>query len=448
VNDHPIHLVVSDDLGRERLTVFFRLLLSIPHFIWLLLWGTAVFFAAIANWLVTLIRGSSPGGLHNFLAAYVKYVTQFYAYLHLAADPYPPFDGRAGYPVDIVIEPPTRQNRWAVAFRGVLFIPAALLATALVGSPSGTSSIGRRGASSSSNGGLLRVAAVLGWFAIMARGRMPRGLRDAAAYSISYGAQFWAYALLLTDRYPNSDPMAALAELPVRDDPIRLELDDELRRSRLTVLFRLLLAIPHLIWLTLWGVVVLPAALVSWFATLFTGRSPAALHRFLVAYLRYEFHVLAFLYLAANPFPGFVGRAGSYPFEIVIADRAKQNRWKVGFRLILAIPALILSSAYGSLVASTALLGWFAGLATAKMPRGLRNAAALALRYQAQTTGYLLLLTDSYPYSGPSLNATDATTAPAPLEPAPFQPAPLQPPPQPPHPPAPGPSAPPPSLAS
>jgi hypothetical protein len=458
VSDHPIRLVVNDDLGRERLAVFFRWLLSIPHFIWLVLWGIAVFFAAIANWLVTLIRGSSPSALHNFLAAYVKYVTQFYAYLHLAADPYPPFDGRAGYPVDVTIEPPTRQNRWTVAFRGVLFIPAALLVTALVGAPSGTSRIGRRGANSSLNWGLLRVAAVLGWFAIMARGRMPRGLRDAAAYAISYGAQSWAYALLLTDRYPNSDPLAALADLPVRDDPIRLELDDELRRSRLTVFFRLLLAIPHLIWLQLWGIVVLLAALVNWFATLLQGRSPAALHRFLSAYLRYEFHVLAFLYLAANPFPGFVGRAGSYPFEIVIAEGAKQNRWKVGFRLILAIPALILSGAYGSLVASAALLGWFAGLATAKMPRGLRNAAALALRYHAQTTGYLLLLTDYYPYSGPSLNATAATNMPAsptpasptPASPAPASPAPASPTPaplQPPLPPAP-PGPPPPSPAS
>ena len=32
----------------------------------------------------------------------------------------------------------------------------------------------------------------------------------------------------------------------------------------------------------------------------------------------------------------------------------------------------------------------------------MRNAGAMALRYQAQTIGYLLLLTPSYPYSGPS----------------------------------------------
>ena len=31
---HPVRLVVSDDLQRNRLTVFFRLILAIPHFIW------------------------------------------------------------------------------------------------------------------------------------------------------------------------------------------------------------------------------------------------------------------------------------------------------------------------------------------------------------------------------------------------------------------------------
>jgi hypothetical protein len=417
VSEHPIRLVVEDDLGRERLTVFFRWLLAIPHFIWIALWGIAALLAAIANWLATLVRGRSPRVLHNFLASYVKYVTQFYAYLHLAADPYPPFDGQAGYPVDVTIEPPSRQSRWSVAFRGILLLPAALLVTALAGAPNGSSRLVRN-ANFSFSFGLLYVAALLGWFAIMARGRMPRGLRDAAAYALSYGAQFWSYAFMLTDRYPNSDPLAAVPELPVRADPIHLDVDEELRRSRLTVFFRLLLAFPHLIWLQLWSILVLLAAIVNWLATLFAGRSPAWLHRFLSAYLRYQFHVYAFLYLVANPFPGFVGREGSYPLEIVVAPRDRQNRWKVAFRLILAIPALLLASVYGTLVTFAALLGWFASLATAKMPLGLRNAAALALRYHAQTLGYALLLTDSYPYSGPTRTSDPASEAQA-LTPAP-----------------------------
>lgn len=400
MNEHPVQLLVSGDLSRERLTVFFRALLSIPHFIWLFLWSIVALLAALCNWFATLLLGRSPAALHKFLAAYVKYVTQFYAYLHLAADPYPTFDGQDGYPIDLTIAPPVRQSRWSVAFRGILLLPGALLVATLVGDPTSGFNSGR-GAFSASVG-LLPSAALLGWFAIMARGSMPRGLRDAAAYALSYGAQFWAYALLLTDRYPDSDPLCALEQLPLRSDPIHLDVDDRLRRSRLTVFFRLLLAVPHLIWLALWGILALLVAVASWFVALMTARSPAWAHRFLSAYVRYEFHVYAFLYLIANPFPGFVGQAGSYPLEIVVADRAPQNRWKVAFRLILVIPALILAGAYGSFVSLVAVLGWFSSLARGRMPRGLRNAGALALRYHAQTLGYLLLLSDAYPYGGPA----------------------------------------------
>jgi hypothetical protein len=33
VSEHPIRLVVSDDLRRSRLTVFFRALLALPHMV-------------------------------------------------------------------------------------------------------------------------------------------------------------------------------------------------------------------------------------------------------------------------------------------------------------------------------------------------------------------------------------------------------------------------------
>ncbi len=412
MSEHPVRLVLADDRERSRLTVFFRAVLSIPHFIWLLLWSIAALLAAIVNWLATLALGRSPASLHRFLAAYVKYVTQFYAYLHLAAEPYPPFDGQDGYPVDLTIAPPARQSRWSVLFRAILAWPAALLAAVFVGNPQGGFNSGR--GAFSFGFGLLPLIALLGWFAIMARSEMPRALRDSAAYALAYGAQFWAYALLLTDRYPNSDPLAAVPDLPVRDDPIRVKLDgdDELRRSRLTVFFRPPLAVPHIVWLALWGVLAWIAAIVNWIVTLLAGRSPASLHRFLAAYLRYQLHVYSFLYLVANPFPGFVGRTGSYPFEAVVAERARQNRWKTAFRLILAIPALLLASAFNLLLGVAAVLGWFSSLARARMPRGLRNAGAFALRYQAQTLGYLLLLSDAYPYGGPVRSGTVRDAAP------------------------------------
>ncbi len=84
----------NDDLERSRLTVFFRLLLAIPHFVWFALWSIAAFFVAFVNWVATLVSGRPPVPLWNFLAAYLRYWTHLYAYVLLAANPFPGFTGR------------------------------------------------------------------------------------------------------------------------------------------------------------------------------------------------------------------------------------------------------------------------------------------------------------------------------------------------------------------
>jgi Domain of unknown function (DUF4389) len=405
VNERPVQLIVSDDLQRSRLTVFFRLLLAIPHLIWLGLWGIVASVAVIVNWFATLIAGRSPDGLHDFLAAYIRYAIHVGAYLLLAAEPFPDFLGKPGYPVDVTIAPSQPQNRWKVGFRIVLAIPALIIGSALV---SGSA----RSYGLNYSYGLAGIVAFLGWFVAIAQARLPRGLRDLVAYALSYSAQLDAYLFLLTDVYPDSNPLTALSDLPVRaEDPIELELSAGLERSRLTVFFRLLLAIPHLIWLTLWAIVAYLAAIVNWFAILITGVSPLALHRFLAAYVRYQNHVYAYLFLISDPYPGFTGQAGSYPVEVRIEPPRPQNRWKVFFRLFLALPAFLLSSAYGSLLWAVGFLGWFACLVDGSMPVGMRNAGALALRYTAQTNGYMLLLCEDYPYSGPIAQAATAEPA-------------------------------------
>ena len=109
--DHPVGLSVTDDLHRSRLTVFFRLILAIPHIVWLIVWSVGTFFAAIAGWVITLITGQLPGGLHRFFCAYIRYVTHVFSYLYLVTEPYPAFSGRPidGYPVDVTL--PDRQDR-------------------------------------------------------------------------------------------------------------------------------------------------------------------------------------------------------------------------------------------------------------------------------------------------------------------------------------------------
>jgi hypothetical protein len=409
----PIRLVVSDDLGRSRLTVFFRLLLAIPHLIWVTLWGIAAFVVAFVMWLAVLVNGRVPTGLHDFVAGYLRYATHVGAYLFLAASPYPGFRGRPGYPIDLEIDPPERQSRWSGFFRLLLAIPALLLAAALGGGLSFGSPGGSWGAAEQSSGstgwtafsfvGVAAAAAFLAWFATLARGRAPRGLRDLVAFALGYGAQAGGYLLLLTGRYPTSDPAVAreYAELP--EHPIRIVVADDLERPRLTVLFRLLLAIPHFVWLLLWFVAAFFAAIAAWFAALVTGRVPGSLHRFLAAFLRYATHVTAYVYVFGRRFPGFTGRAGSYGIDLEIAGPERQSRWKVLFRLFLAIPAIVLTSALDGVALVVAVLGWWYALVTGRMPEGLRNLGASCLRYGGQTYAYLLLLTDRYPYSAPVL---------------------------------------------
>ena len=180
------------------------------------------------------------------------------------------------------------------------------------------------------------------------------------------------------------------------DHPIRLVVTDDLRRNRLTVFFRLLLAIPLFVWLALWGIVAAVVVLVAWFAALFTGRVPQGLHGFLANFLRYQVHVFAYATLAADPFPGFSG-AADYPVTVTIDPPVAQGRLTVFFRLLLAIPAAFISSALNSLTEVLVFFAWFVCLALGRMPEGMRNLLAFSVRYHAQTQAYESLLTGRYP---------------------------------------------------
>ena len=180
---HPIRMIVSDDLQRWRLTVAARWLLVLPHLMVLTLWTYLAVLVGIVNWLITLARGSSSRGVHDWLARLIRYQAHVNAYLYFVADPYPSFRGwRGTYPVDLDIAPPAPQARWKTLLRIVLVLPAYVFATVLTY--------------------VLYVVAVLGGLYALATGRYPRGFRDLSAYCLRYQAQMFGYLFLLTDRYP------------------------------------------------------------------------------------------------------------------------------------------------------------------------------------------------------------------------------------------------------
>jgi hypothetical protein len=178
---------------------------------------------------------------------------------------------------------------------------------------------------------------------------------------------------------------------------VRLRVDDDLRRSRLTVLFRLPLVVPQVVWLNVWLWAFLAVLVFNWLATLFAGRTEEDVHSFLGRWLRLQTHVYAYLFLIANPWPPFSGRPGTYPVDLELDPPARQNRLVTLFRVVLVIPAYVFAGVLGFVLEVIAFFSWFIALALGRVPRGMRDLSAYCLRFQLQTYAYLFLLTSRYP---------------------------------------------------
>jgi hypothetical protein len=77
--------------GRNRLTVFFRFLLILPHaFLLLVIYIGALFCYLIAGFAV-LFTGRWPEGLRTFVLGVFRWTVRANAYFWLLTDEYPPF---------------------------------------------------------------------------------------------------------------------------------------------------------------------------------------------------------------------------------------------------------------------------------------------------------------------------------------------------------------------
>ena len=211
----------------------------------------------------------------------------------------------------------------------------------------------------------------------------------------------------MSEQLPPADPapsdpgLTPEAEQPAAPEwkphSVRLIVNDDLKRSRLTVFFRLLLLIPHLFWQAVWGLAANSCVIVNWFVVLAMGRSPEDLHLFLARVLRYRTHVSSYVLLVSNPYPSFFGRQGANPVDLEIDGPDRQPRLVTLFRLVLAIPAFVIAYVLIFVMVVVAIIGWFVALVIGRTPKGMRDLSAYCLRYEAQTAAYLMILTSRYP---------------------------------------------------
>jgi hypothetical protein len=181
--------------------------------------------------------------------------------------------------------------------------------------------------------------------------------------------------------------------------PVTFEADYVERRERLSAFFRLILAIPLVIFLYVYGIIASVAILFAWFAIVITGRYPQGLYEFVAGFNRSLARITAYAALLSDPYPPFGGsESPDYPVRMEFAGPLDgYSRLKTFFRLILAIPLMVLRYVMTLLLEIGAVGAWAVILVTGRMPRGLFDLMVLANSYTARSDAYLYLLTETYP---------------------------------------------------
>lgn len=177
------------------------------------------------------------------------------------------------------LETPETRNRLTVFFRGLLVIPQTIACLAL-------------------NIAFFFVMFV-GWFAALATGRLPNWAWTFSTHVVAYEARVQAYQTLLVDQYP---PFAFTSPAAT-NYPVRLDMPEQGRLSRVKVFFRFFMLIPtSFVMLALnWGWIA--CGFFVWLSILITGRTPRPVLDTASAMLRYLTRVNAFCAMLTDKYP-------------------------------------------------------------------------------------------------------------------------------------------------
>ena len=189
--------------------------------------------------------------------------------------------------------------------------------------------------------------------------------------------------------YVSNDPADALAPVVL---PARA------RQRRVTVAFRLLLALPLLIWIALVSIAFFFAVVCAWFAALLSGRLPRALAGFIDGVINLNLRVQAYLMLLTDEYPAFgLGQTNDQAPAHISLEPPELSRLAVLFRVILMIPGYIVTVlvATGSTLFSP--ITWLIALVGGQLPAALHDAISASLRYEARFYAYVAMATSAYP---------------------------------------------------
>jgi Domain of unknown function (DUF4389) len=189
------------------------------------------------------------------------------------------------YPATFTFDPPEKVANWRPIVNWLLAIPHLAILYALRI--------------------LAEIISVLSWFAIVFTGSMPESFANLQSMYMRYELRVYPFVMFMREEYP---PFAfASSPTDGGEDPrTRVEFQPELTdRNRLTVGFRLILVIPHVIVLALLAIAATVVVIIAFFAVLFTARWPEGLRYFVLNVYRWYLRVSAYVLLLTDAYPPF-----------------------------------------------------------------------------------------------------------------------------------------------
>src|SRR6478672_469951 len=224
--------------------------------------------------------------------------------------------------VEVGFGAPARQSHVSVALRLILALPHLLVLVVLAA--------------------VSVVLAVVGWFAALKLGRLPRPIAVYQMRWLAYLARVLAYLFMLVEDYP---PFSLTeTEYPVRVEIIAAQLSTPL------VLFRLVLLVPTFVvaLVSITGLVVVSP--IIWIITFATGEMPSPCFASTAAVIRYQTRYVAYAVMVTDEYPGRLfgdGPDSGNELRLVLSSDAKS----------VLIPMLIFGGIATSLVAIRIWIG-------------------------------------------------------------------------------------------
>ncbi len=164
-----------------------------------------------------------------------------------------------------------------------------------------------------------------------------------------------------------------------------------------------ILAIPHLIVLSVLGYVTQILVVIYWLIFLVTGKLNRGLYGFMSMNLRYTARGYGFVYGFSEQYPPFefptqAADDGGYPpVRLELPEAPETQPRTAAANFILAIPHYIVLAVYGIGVSVVLLIAWFAVLFTGRWPEGMRDFVVRFGNYAIRVWRYAVMVDTSYP---------------------------------------------------